>query len=248
MFKNKKALFFNLFTLLIISAFILSGCGKKEDTSTKESAGDKTEQKIDSKSETITENTPVHYVMEVTGDIKGTYDIYTKGKNLKVNMDAMTQGQKTVSDLYSDGQMIYMVTKFNEKTIGFKIDPKKFKEENEQKKEFNPLKFREGCKDCEKVGEEEVNGKKCIIYQDKNGIKYSVYNEQIPLKIVMPKTTMVVKSLDIDAKFSDDIFTVPKDIEYVDMGSMLDMKDMKNSKDMKEKLKEMEDVMKNYKK
>ncbi|RPI17319.1 MAG: hypothetical protein EHM58_09625 [Ignavibacteriae bacterium] len=245
--KNNKSFFFNLFTIVLISVFLVSGCGKKDEAN-KDAAGDKSEKKTEISSETITENTPVHYVMDATGDIQGTYDIYSKGKNLKVNMDVTTHGQKTMSDLYSDGQMIYLVTSIAEKKVGMKMDPKSFKEENEGKKEFNPLNFREGCKDCEKIGEEEVNGKKCIIYKDKNGTKYSVYNEQIPLKIVMEKSTMTVKSLDVNAKFSDDVFTVPKDIEFLDMDKLFDMKDMKDSKGLKEEMKKMEDVMKNYKK
>jgi hypothetical protein len=186
--------------------------------------------------------------MEATGDITGTYDIYSKGKNVKVSMDATMQGHKTNTEMYSDGNMMYIITEIAGNKTGMKMDPKKFKEQNEHKKEFNPMNFREGCKDCEKIGTEEIIGKSCVIYQDKNGIKYSVYNEQMPLKIVMPKTTMTAKSLDINASFFDDVFTVPKDVHYLDMEKMMDLKDMKNPKDMKDKLKEMEDVMKNYKK
>ena len=202
-------------------------------------------KKMKRKPRTISENTPIHYVMEATGDIQGTYDIYAKGKNVKLTMDATMQGHKTNTEMYSDGNMMYMITEIAGNKTGMKMDPKKFKEQNEEKKEFNPMNFREGCKDCEKIGTEEIIGKPCIIYQDKHGIKYSVYNEQMPLKVVMPKVTMTAKSLEINASFSDDVFTVPKDINYIEMDKMMDMKDPKN---MKDKLKEMEDVMKNYKK
>jgi hypothetical protein len=133
--------------------------------------------------------------------------------------------------------------------MGMKIDPKEWAQENKDKKDFNPMSFKEGCKDCEKIGEEEIIGKKCIIYQDKNGIKYSVYQEKIPLKIVMPKVTMQAKSLDVDVKISDDMFNPPNDVEFIEMDKMMEgFKDMKNMNKMKENLKEMEDAMENYKK
>lgn len=243
----KKTFFYNIITILVISAFLISGCGKKGDTTKTESEGNKTEQKSGT-DENITENTPIHYVWESTGDVVGTYDTYSKGKQMKITMDVTVHGQKTLTEMYSDGNMIYMITDVNGKKVGMKMDPKKFQQENEQKKEFNPLNFKEGCKDCEKIGEEDVIGKHTVIYQDKNGIKYSLYKDKIPLKIVSKNTTMTAKSLDLDAKFSNDIFTTPKDIEYLDMDKMLDLKDMKNSKDLKEEMKKMEEIEKNFKK
>jgi hypothetical protein len=235
----------SILIIILVAAFAIAGCGKKEASLKNETAGDKKEQKDEKKTENITESTPIHYVMEASGEIQGTYDIYAKGKNVKVTMDATMQGHKTSTEMYSDGNMMYMITEIAGTKTGMKMDPKKFKEQNEEKKEFNPMNFREGCKECEKIGTEEIIGKPCIIYQDKHGIKYSVYNEQMPLKVVMPKVTMTAKSLEINASFSDDVFTVPKDINYIEMDKMMDTKDPKN---MKDKLKEMEDVMKNYKK
>jgi hypothetical protein len=243
---NKSVI--TIFTVVLFSIFILAGCGKKEEATKNESAGNKTEQKTETSNENITENTPIHYVWESAGDVTGTYDVYSKGKLMKINMDVTTHGQKSVSDMYSDGNLIYMITDVSGKKVGMKMDPKKFQKDSESKKEFNPMNFREGCKDCEKIGEEDVIGKHCLIYQDKNGVKYSVYKESIPLKIISKNYTMTAKSLDLNAAFSNDIFTVPKDIEYMDMDKMLDMKDLKNSKDLKEEMKKMEDVMKNYKK
>lgn len=238
----------SILTVVLFSLFILAGCGKKGDTTKNETAGDKTDKKTESSSENITENTPIHYVWEATGDVTGTYDVYSKNKQLKVTMDITTHGQKANTEMYSDGNLIYMITDVAGKKVGMKMDPKKFAKDSEQKKEFNPMNFREGCKDCEKIGEEDVIGKHCIIYQDKNGVKYSVWKETIPLKVVMKNTTMTAKSLELDAKFSNDIFTVPKDIEYMDMDKLLDMKDMKNGKDLQEEMKKLEDIEKNYKK
>jgi hypothetical protein len=45
----------------------------------------KKKKSSDSKIENITENTPVHYVMEATGEMKGTWEVWGKGKSLRKN-------------------------------------------------------------------------------------------------------------------------------------------------------------------
>jgi len=243
--RNKlSTLSLNLFTVLLLISIIFMGCGKKE--STEQSAGDKKEQSPTTKSENITENTAVHYILQATGDMVGKWDIYSKGKKAKVNLDLTVAGLTTHSEMYSDGSMMYMISDAAGKKTGFKMDVAKFTEENSKKGEFNPMNFKDGCKDCEKIGSEDVIGRPCTIYQDKKGIKYSVYEDKYPLKIVMPKTTITAKSLDINVDVSDDMFIPPKDINYVEMDKM--MEGLKNPKDMKDKLKDMEEQLKNLKK
>jgi hypothetical protein len=237
----------NLLLALLFSLFMISGCGKKETT--EKSAGEEQQQSTETKSENITENTPLHYKLEAQGEISGTWDIYAKGKQARVNVDMTVAGQKTTSTMYTDGSMMYIITDFAGKKTGMKMDMSKFSEENAKKGEFNPINFKEGCKDCEKIGTDEVIGRKCDVYQDKQGTKYSVYEDKYPLKIVMPKTTIIAKSLDIDVKVSDDMFIPPKDVNYVEMDKMMEgIKGGKDLQDMKDKMKDMKDAMKNYKK
>lgn len=233
--------------LMLIFALV-EGCGKKDD-STGKTDGDKTEESIDSKSENITDGTPMHYVMEATGDMKGTWEVWAKGKKAYVKMNYEASGRSMKSEMWMTEDAMYSLSDMGGKKMGMKMDPKKWAEENKDKKDFNPMSFKEGCKECEKIGEEEVIGKKCVIYKDKHGIKYSIYQEKVPLKIVMEKVTMQAKSLEIDVKISEDMFVPPKDVEFVEMDKMMEgFKDMKDKNKMKENLKELEDAMKNYKK
>lgn len=243
---NFKSLNIVIALFLIFSLFV--GCGKKDDSTTK-TEGNKTEESTDSKSLDISETTPIHYEMEATGDMKGTWEVWAKGKKAYVKMNYEAAGHNMNSEMWMTEDAMYTLSDIGGKKMGMKMDPRKWMEENKNKNDFNPMSFKEGCKDCEKVGEEEVIGKKCVIYKDKHGIKYSVYQEKVPLKIVMEKVTMQAKSLDIGAKISDDMFEPPKDVEFVEMDKMMEgMKDTKNMNKMKENLKELEDAMKNYKK
>jgi hypothetical protein len=243
--KKNKLISLNLFLALLLSSLIMFNCGKKD----KSTINGDSEKKEESKTETITESTPIHYEMEATGEMKGTWDVWAKGKKAYVKMNYEVAGQNMKSEMWMVDDMMYSVTDLAGKKMGMKMNPKEWAKENEQKKDFNPMSFKDGCKDCEKIGEEEVIGKKCDIYQDKNGIKYSVYEGKIPLKIVMPKMTLQAKKLEVDTKIDDSMFELPKDVEFIEMDKMMEgVKDMKDSKKMKENLKEMEDMMKKYKK
>jgi hypothetical protein len=244
---NKSMSFIKLFLILMLTSFVFTGCGKKDET-TGEKVGDKKEESSDSKIE-ITEGTTIHYVMEATGEMKGEWEVWAKGKKAYVRMNYEAAGQKMNSEMWMNEDAMYTLTDVAGKKMGMKMDPKKWAEENKDKKDFNPMSFKDGCKDCEKIGEEEVIGKQCVIYKDKHGIKYSVYQEKVPLKIVMEKVTMQAKSLETDVKISDDMFNPPKNVEFIEMDKMMEgFKDMKDMKKMKENVKELEDAMKNYKK
>lgn len=246
--KSFSLINFKLFLVLLLTSFIIVSCGKKDD-STGKNDDDKKEESSDSKIENITEGTPVHYEMEATGDMTGTWEVWAKGKKAYVKMNYEAAGQNMKSEMWMTDDMMYTITDMGGKKMGMKMDHRKWAEENKDKKDFNPMSFKDGCKECEKIGEEEIIGKKCVIYKDKHGIKYSVYQEKIPLKIVMEKVTMQAKSLDIDVKISDDMFDPPKDVEFVEMDKMMEgFKDMKNMNKMKENMQELEDAMENYKK
>ena len=241
---------FKLLLLIVITSFVLTSCGKKEESS----GSNETEQKEESSGETgkITEGTPVHYQMEATGEMKGTWEVWAEGKKAYVKMNYEAAGQKMSSEMWMNNDMIYTVTDMGGKKMGMKMNPKEWAKNNEKKQDFNPMSFKDGCKDCKKIGEEEIIGKKCEIFQDTNGIKYSVYDGKIPLKIVMPKTTLQATKLEIDPKIEESMFEPPKDVEFIEMDKMMEgLKDMKNPKNMqkmKENLKDMENAVKNYKK
>jgi hypothetical protein len=249
---NKTKIFsligFKILLLMVLTSFLLTSCGKKEESS----GSSETEKKEESSGELekITEGTPVHYEMQATGDMKGTWDVWAEGKKAYVKMNYEAAGQKLNSEMWMNNDMIYTVTDMGGKKMGMKMNPKEWATNNEKKKDFNPMSFKDGCRDCEKIGEEEVIGKKCDIYQDKNGIKYSVYEGKIPLKIVMPKTTLQATKLEVNAKINESMFEPPKDVEFIEMDKMMEgLKDMKNPKNlekMKEGLKDMEKGLKNY--
>jgi hypothetical protein len=248
--KKTKLIPFKLFLFMLLTSFVLTSCGKKEESSGSNDTGKKDESA--NETEKISETTPIHYEMEATGDMKGTWEVWAEGKKAYVKMNYEVGGQKLNSEMWMDNDMIYTVTDMGGKKMGMKMNPKEWAKNNEKKKDFNPMSFKDGCKDCEKIGEEEVIGKKCEIFQDKNGIKYSVYEGKIPLKIVMPHTTLQAKKLDVGVKIEDSMFSPPKDVEYIEMDKMMEgLKDMKNPKNlekMKENLKDMENAVKNYKK
>ena len=88
MIKNKSfsLINLNLFLVLLLTSFVLLSCGKKDDSTSKED-DDKKEESNDSKSENITEGTPIHYEMEATGEMKGIWEVWTKGKKAYVKMN-----------------------------------------------------------------------------------------------------------------------------------------------------------------
>lgn len=241
---------FKILLLMVLTSFLFTSCGKKEESS----GSSETQKKEESSGETekITEGTPVHYEMQATGDMKGTWEVWAEGKKAYVKMNYEAAGQKLNSEMWMNNDMIYTLTDMGGKKMGMKMNPKEWATNNEKKKDFNPMSFKDGCKDCEKIGEEEVIGKKCEIYQDKNGIKYSVYEGKIPLKIVMPKTTLQATKLEVNPKINENMFEPPKDVKFIEMDKMMEglkgMKNPKNLEKMKEGLKDMEKGLENYKK
>src|SRR4030095_6921129 len=152
---------------------------------------------------------------------------------------------------YTGGDTVYMVTEIGGMKNGTKFAKNDFAKKEDQ---IDVTSFRDKLKSMDKVGEEEIIGKKCDIYKDKEG-KYtiSVYKEMIPLKFGTSdgKTVLGATKYETDVKVTDDMFVPPADVKFTDMGNL--MKDMKNTdtkklENMKDKMKEMEEQMKKYKK
>jgi hypothetical protein len=150
---------------------------------------------------------------------------------------------------FNGGDTLYMVSEIMGKKTGMKFAKSDFAKDKDQMDIYT---FKDKIKEMDKIGSEEILGRKCDIYRSKDSLmSYSVYNETVPLKISSKNgnMTMVATKYETDVKVSDDMFNPPADVSFIDAGGMMkDMKDPKNLQDMKEKMKGMEDMMKNYKK
>lgn len=245
--RNLKSLIFSLTFLMFI--FLINGCGKKDSTSTDDKKTDsKSETKSDSK-ETISLDKPVYVEFEVTGDMTGNVKAYYVNKKFKSENTMKVAGNEMKSTIYSDGQTMYTVSEIGGVKTGMKMDASKYNDPSKGDN-FDITSFKERMKDFTKVGEEDIIGKHCDIYQSNKNpdLKISVYKDLFPLKVQSKKMTMVATKLDRDVNINEDIFTPPSDVKYMDMDNM--MKDLKNPdklKDAQEQMKQMEEQMKNKK-
>jgi len=236
-------------TAILAFAFV-QGCGKKDTTTTTD------DKKSDNRTTDVKDITsldkPVYVEFQLTGDVNGTMKTYYKIKKVRSESLMKIGGNDAKSTMYYDGTTIFTVTEVGGMKSGMKMDATKYYDpNNKDNKAFDITSFKERIKDYTKVGEEEIIGKHCDIYQSNKDpeLKMSVYKELIPLKIQKGKMTMVATKLDMDVNVSDDMFNPPADVKYMDMNDM--MKDMKNPnkmKDAQEQLKQMEEGLKNYKK
>lgn len=248
--------FFFMFLLIVFISAAGSGCGKKdENTSTPDKdKNESTSEDKKSSDDMISKDSPVHVVFEISGTMQGTVDAYYYNNKSKSTSIMSIAGQKMSASAYYDGgEYVYIISDVAGMKNGMKY---KREEYQKQKKEgeFDAVTFKEQLKNMDKVGSEEVLGKQCDIYRSKDG-KYqiSIYNEMVPLKFSSAegKIVMVAKEFDTNAKVTDEMFTPPANVKYLDATEMMDgMKDMKNMKDkmknLEDKSKEMEDVMKKY--
>src|SRR5205085_8732691 len=129
-----------------------------------------------------------------------------------------------------------------------KMDTKAFSDKDKDDK-IDITNFKDKLKEMDKIGSEEILGRQCDIYKSKDGkITISVYKETIPLKFSAGdgKMVMVASKLETDVKVTDDMFVPPSNIEYKDETNT--MKDMKNMDKSGDKTKQMEEMIKKYKK
>lgn len=260
MIKNNVVNKFNLSLLIAIMLFgFVMGCGKKEGTT--EKTDGKTDSRTDTKtssSDDVSADKPFKVEFEIKGNdkMKGTLTgIYFKDR-CKTTSHMNTAGMEMEASAYvpNDG-FVYIVSSVAGMKKGIKYDRKKFADESGKKEDNVDIStWKDKLNEMNKVGEEEILGKKCTIYEAKDKkYKISVYKETIPLKFYMgDKMTMEATKLETDIKVDDTTFTPPSDITYSDGSDMLNgmknMKDPKNIEGMKDKMKEMEDAMKKYNK
>jgi hypothetical protein len=240
-----KTLTYIFLVLSLVSFFLISSCGKKE--------GSKTETKTETgETGEFSADKPFHVVYDVKGNVAGTLDAIYSQKKSRITSNMDMKGQKISSTTYTDGQMVYMISEIGGMKMGTKMDVKKYSEQSGKKEgQYDISSFRERLKDYDKVGTEEILGKKCDIYQSKDGkLKMSIYKEALPLKFDFGTMTFIATKIETDVKVSDDTFNPPQDVKYVEMDEMF--KDVGKTKEgiknLEEKTKELEDAMKKYNK
>jgi hypothetical protein len=252
MIKNKAVYFFslNLFIAVLVSVFVIAGCSKKDGSTGDEK---KSDSKSDSKSESFSPDKPFHVIFSISGASTGTVDGYYSGKKSFAKSEMEIAGMKNSATVYfNGGDTLYMISDMMGKKTGMKFAKNDFSKGKDQMDVYT---FKDKLKDMDKIGSEEILGKQCDIYRAKDSsYSISLYKETVPLKFSGRggKMVMVATKYEEDAKVDDSMFEPPKDINYIDASNMMkdmkNMKDPKNMENMKDKLKEMEDVMKNYKK
>ncbi len=202
------------------------------------------------KTETFSPDNPFHVVFAMSGPTNGTVDAYYSGKKCRTQSSVDAAGQKMTANAYfNGGDTVYIVSEFAGTKAGMKFSKMEYSQKKDQ---MDITSFKDKLKDMDKIGSEEILGKNCDIYRAKDSsYTFSIYKETIPLKFssAKGKMVMVATKIETDAKIPDDMFVPPADVKYTDGSEMMkDMKDPKNMENMKEKMKQMEDVMKNYKK
>jgi len=234
------------FLLLIISLFI--GCGKKDDGT---KLSDKKESSNDSKKESdISSDSPIKVDFKIGGTMNGTVTaIYYKTKARTQSNIEMGKQKMSATAYYNGGDTMYIVTEIMGIKSGMKVKKGDY---GKKEGEIDAITFKDHLKNMDKIGTEEILGKQCDIYKSKDGkYQFSIYNEMVPLKFSSGEGKMVMEAtkFETDVKVDDNTFTPPSDVKYLDAGDM--MKDLKNPKDinnLKDKAKEMEEMMKQYKK
>jgi len=245
--------FLNLFLIIALSLFLIQACGKKDSKTT----GDKeSDTKTTSKDESISSDKPLYVEFSMTNNEKkigmGTIKAYYWGKKCRSESSMEAGGQKvTMTAYYTGSDTVYMVSEIAGMKTGMKFSKNAFGKKDDQVADF-----KDKLKNMEKIGEEEILGKKCDIYKDKErNFTISVYKETVPLKFGSAdgKTVLVATKYETDIKVSDDMFVPPSDVKYTNTGDMMkNLNDSKNTddkmKNLEQKKKEMEDMMKKYKK
>lgn len=239
--KNLERLFL---VLLLVTAFGLSACGKKD--STNESSGDNKESTESGEDKESDDNESsgdvdmssgefsITYEMEGP-ETKGTMTMYKMGDMFKTEMkgDFAGQGEGTASAIYKD-DYVYTVMDMAGIRQGIKIKVDEYEKDNEN---FDINDIEEQLDKYKIVGTETILGKECDVYDTGEGTKMSVYDKKAVLKVVSKDMTMVATQFDTSPGLSSSDFDVPEDVEFIDMEEML--KGMKNLKNL-EKLEKLD--------
>lgn len=217
----KKQVFQTLIFILSL-VFVVSSCGKKDQTDHPDS---KDSKKTDVE---VTAGTGYHVVYQVQSkNSPGTLEMYVKDKKFKMVMEGKEGGMPGKSTIFMKDNIAYMLMEMGNEKMGFKMDTKEF--QKEQKDLANITEIKDKLKEWTKEGSEEVIGFNCDIYKDKDGNKYWIYKDYALLKSESKGETIVATKFETDFKGGDDVFEPPKDVEFKSMDEM--MKDMEKGLD-----------------
>ncbi|MCX7878194.1 MAG: DUF4412 domain-containing protein [Ignavibacteria bacterium] len=246
MYKNNFVVSFSLILILIIL-----GCGEKK---TETPSGEKSKGKDGSEKQFFASDKPFLVEFEIAASEKGRGTVVAiyHGKKCRSTSSMDIDGKKMTATAYFDGgDVVYTVTEAMGMKMGFKFDKSKFSEAKDQ---IDVNTFRDYLNQMEKVGEEEIIGYKCEIYRHKEkDFAISLYEKTVPLKFATRDGKAVLKAKRFESPYevTDDMFVPPKDVDYKDMTKFIEgLQDMKNKdiKELEKNAKELEDVMKNFKK
>jgi len=230
--------------LLMFCVAYLTSCGKKNS----EQPGGRTETGDVSD---INPERPFRVIFDVKGGMTGTVDAVYSAEKSRIMSVMNMNGQSVKSTAFTDGQMVYVVSEIGGMKTGMKMNAKKYSEQSGKEGRWDISSFKDHLKEYQKVGTEEILGKRCDIYQSKDGkFKMSVYKEILPMRFDFGTMQFVATKIEPDIKVDADTFTPPNDVTYIEMDEMLkDTERLKGGmKDLQEKTKELEDALKKYNK
>lgn len=202
--------------LFLFSAFLcilfLNGCGKKPS----------------GKNIEINDNTPIHIKYDVGGKEPGTLDIIYKGNKVKMVVGMSRGGQTLMNvNLIIKDKMMYYVVEGDSNGIKSDIS------NNEFYKRFGIIfNLKDNLNGFEKSGTEDILGYSCEVYKSKDGDLLSVYKDKILFKKTSKDLILTSLLFEPDVKISDDIFELPKNVNYIDMDKMHGEHKMNDMPDM----------------
>jgi len=226
----------SLLFFIIIAVFLITGCGKKEesagnDSKTSETTkSSETTKQEENKDVSLDDNSSFHITYDVNDKEKGmSLNIYRKGNKIKSEMTSPGDNMMIMSSVFYVDKTMFMVTNLGGQKMGMKMDLASMSKKDGKDMDKMLFEAKDNLKNYDKTGTGEVLGYKCDIYKDKEGNTYYFYKDQAVLKMETKSGTMVATKFEPDAKFDDSFFEPPKDIEYMDMGKM-DLDKFKNMK------------------
>lgn len=209
-----------LFLIVFCALFSITSCKKKSgssETDSKQTSENKSETK---KETTNTNSTPYHIKYETkSNNESGNMKMWVKGKKFKINIDAEVNGKKNTANMYVPDKKAYMITDDAGEKMNMVMD---VDEELENTINYEIASISERIKDFQKVGNEDVLGYKCDVYQSKFGDKFSIYKDNYVLKITDKNNkTTTATVFEPDVKLEDNMFNPPEGLKWMTMEEMM---------------------------
>ena len=212
------------YLLFFLSLTLVTGCGKKESADA---------DKKDGNQQTASDNLSFHIKYDIKSNNPGTLDMYVNGNNIRIGINTNVDGQNVVVDLYRTNDGFVLVNNEKGKNVGLR-----FKDTEESGKDFKNLfdiaKVKEELKNFTKSGTEDILGYKCDIYKNDTA-EFCLYKDLFTLRAkYSPKNgtpeNIVALEFEPDKKFDNNFFVVPKDINVVDVNTLIDELDKMSDK------------------